>query len=113
MELRGFCAVRAAAAVPRGLFAGTGFGGGTDFFGATADGPNPVVVTASAEDGGLGPSSSTGTPTACAAFSPCSTVSSAGSSACISWRASWIRRLPGARNRPRRSASTALLPAAR
>ena len=54
--------------------------GGTGSFGATASGPKPVFVTASADGGGLGPSISTGTPAALARFKPFSTVSIAGSS---------------------------------
>ena len=69
-----------APARPSGLTAGTFFGGGTAFLAGTLPGPNPVVVTASAEAGGRIPSRSTGTPTAFAAFSPFSTTSAAGSS---------------------------------
>ena len=49
-----------------------GLGGGTGFFGATAPGPKPVVVTASAEAGGLlaSPSRSTWTPAALACLQP-------------------------------------------
>ena len=52
-----------APARPSGLTAGTFFGGGTAFLAGTLPGPNPVVVTASAEAGGRIPSRSTGTPT--------------------------------------------------
>ena len=69
-----------AAALPRGLLAGTGLGGGTGFLGATCPGPKPVVVTASAEAGGRTPSRSTGTPRFFAAFSPFSSTSTSGSS---------------------------------
>ena len=62
-----------------GWTAGTGFAGGTAFFAGTDAGPNPVLVTASAEAGGFGPSRSTGTPAALAAFNPFSTMSIAGS----------------------------------
>ena len=71
---------RLAAALPSGLTLGTGLVGGTGFFGATAAGPKPVFVTASADGGGFGPSSSTGIPTALARLRPFSTVSIAGSS---------------------------------
>ncbi len=69
-----------AAALPSGLLAGTGFLGGTGFFAGTAPGPNPVVVTASADGGGRMPSRSTGMPSPFAAFSPFSSVSTSGSS---------------------------------
>src|SRR6185436_9158865 len=73
-------AALAAPALPSGCTAGCGFGGRAGRGGATASGPNPVIVTASADAGGLGPSISTGTPAAWAAFKPFSTVSIAGSS---------------------------------
>jgi hypothetical protein len=44
-----------AAALPSRLFAGTGLGGGTGFLGATAAGPKPVIVTASADGAAWGP----------------------------------------------------------
>ena len=69
---------RLAAALPSGLTLGTGLVGGTGFFGATEAGPKPVFVTASADAGGFGPSSSTGTPTALARLRPFSTVSIGG-----------------------------------
>ena len=69
-----------APARPSGLTAGTGLVGGTGFFAGTDSGPKPVLVTASADGCGLGPSRSTGTPVALAAFNPVSTVSMAGSS---------------------------------
>jgi hypothetical protein len=105
-----------AAALPSGLTAGTGLGGGTGAFGATEAGPKPVVVTASADAGGRGPSRSTGTPTAFAARSPFSTVSTAGSSRRISFSAAStsVRACsPGDRSRAASSAPTAAFPAAR
>ena len=108
-----------AAAFPSGLTFGTGFGGGTGFFAGTASGPNPVRTTASADAGGFcaAPSRSTGTPAAFAAFSPFSTVSTAGSSRRTSAQrrvdvAHRLRR-PDDRIRPASSALTAAFPAAR
>jgi hypothetical protein len=98
------------------LTAGTGLGGGTGFFAATDPGPKPVVVTASAEGGGLGPSRSTGTPAALAALRPFSTVSIAGSSRRISFSAASISVTacaPGAFSFAASSALTAALPTSR
>src|SRR3954451_4582984 len=78
------------AALRSGLTAGTGLGGGAGFLGATEPGPKPVLLTASADAGGFGPSSSTGMPAALACFRPFSTVSIAGSSLRISLSAASI-----------------------
>jgi hypothetical protein len=105
-----------AAALPSGLTAGTGLGGGTGFFGATDPGPKPVLVTASADAGGFGPSSSTGMPAFLACFRPFSTVSIAGSSLRISLSAASISLTaspPGDLSLAAMSALTAPLPALR
>ena len=107
---------RLAAALPSGLTFGTGLVGGTGFFGATEAGPKPVFVTASADGGGLGPSSSTGTPAALARLRPFSTVSIAGSSRRNSRKPasmSLTASAPGNFSLPAMSALTAALPAAR
>ena len=106
------------AALAAGLTFGTGLGGGTGFLAGTASGPNPVRTTASADAGGFcaAPSRSTGTPAAFAAFSPLSTVSTAGSSWRTSRRAASMlltASAPGDRIRPASSALTAAFPAER
>ena len=106
-----------APALPSGETGLVGLVGGTGFFGATAEGPKPVLVTASAVAGGLlaSPSRSTGTPAALVAFSPFSTIGRSGSSPRTSRRALSMSATssPDVLNLPAIRALTAELPANR